>query len=163
MAPARSRPSAGILLYRLGGTNTRPARVEVLLGHMGGPFWSRKDAGAWTIPKGEYGPDEDPLDAARREFGEEIGRPVPSTSFEPLGSVRQAGGKTVSVWAAEGDLDASTTVSASFEIEWPPRSGVMRSYPELDRTAWLPPDRARLLLVRAQTAFVDRLLATIRD
>jgi len=161
MAPARSRLSAGILLYRLGGASNQRAGVEVLLGHMGGPFWSRKDAGAWTIPKGEYGPDEDPLVAARREFGEELGQPVPSTSFQPLGSVRQSGGKIVSVWAAEGDLDASTTVSATFEMEWPPRSGVTRAYPELDRTAWLLPDRARLLLVRAQTTFLDRLLATI--
>lgn len=164
MAASRARTSAGILLYRVDrtcGRDHEPAGIELLLGHLGGPFWSRKDAGAWSIPKGEVEPDEDLLGTARREFGEEIGQPVPATSFLALGSVRQSGGKIVHVWAAEGDLDASTTHSSTFEIEWPPRSGVLRSYPELDRTAWMSPDRARALLVRAQTTFVDRLLAVV--
>jgi predicted NUDIX family NTP pyrophosphohydrolase len=135
----------------------------MLVGHMGGPFWSRKDAGAWTIPKGEYEPDEDPLDAAKREFLEEIGVPVPATSYHPLGSVKQSGGKIVSVWAAQGDLDETATVSGMFTMEWPPRSGVMSDFPELDRTAWVTPDRARELLVRAQVTFVDRLVAALAD
>lgn len=161
MATAQSKLSAGILLYRHGAGPVRPAGLEVLLGHMGGPFWSRKDVGAWSIPKGEHGPDEPPLDAARREFFEEIGVPVPATAFLPLGRVTQAGGKIVTVWAAEGDLDASTTVSGSFAMEWPPHSGVLREYPELDRTAWQSADRARALLVRAQATFVDRLVAAL--
>ena len=158
MATARSKFSAGILLYRHSPGPDPTAGLEVLIGHMGGPFWSRKDAGAWTIPKGEYTPDEDPLEAAQREFLEEIGVPVPATSYQPLGSVKQSGGKIVTVWAAQGDLDASATVSGSFTMEWPPRSGVMSEFPELDRTAWVAPDRARELLVRAQVGFVDRLL-----
>ena len=161
MATPRSKLSAGILLYRLGSGDVPSGGLEVLLGHMGGPFWSRKDAGAWTIPKGEHDLDEDPLDAAKREFREEIGIPVPASSFLPLGSVRQSGGKIVTVWAARGDLDATATVSGSFTMEWPPRSGVLREYPELDRTAWLPPDRARELVIRAQATFVDRLLAAL--
>jgi predicted NUDIX family NTP pyrophosphohydrolase len=163
MATPRSRLSAGILLYRRTSEPVAPAALEVLLGHMGGPFWSQKDAGAWSIPKGEHSPDEAPFAAARREFFEEIGVPVPATSFLPLGSVKQSGGKIVTVWAAEGDLDASTTVSNSFTIEWPPRSGQLRDYPELDRTAWLSVERAREALVRAQTTFLDRLVAALDD
>lgn len=158
MAAARSRLSAGILLYRMASGQESTDGVEVLLGHMGGPLWSRKDAGAWTIPKGEYDANEDPLDAAKREFIEEIGVPVPATSFLELGTVRQSGGKIVTVWAARGDLDASATVSGTFTMEWPPRSGLMSDFPELDRTAWWSADRARELLVRAQTIFIDRLL-----
>ena len=158
MAAARSKLSAGILLYRTVSGPDPAQGVEVLLGHMGGPFWSRKDAGAWTIPKGEYHADEDPLDAAKREFLEETGMPVPATSFLALGSVRQSGGKIVTVWAALGDLDAAATVSGSFTMEWPPRSGLTVDDPELDRTAWCSPDRAKELLVAAQTTFVDRLL-----
>jgi predicted NUDIX family NTP pyrophosphohydrolase len=152
------RRSAGLLLYRYGTGGA----VEVLLGHMGGPFWARKDAGAWSIPKGEYGDGDDPLEAARREFEEELGRPAPDGEPMPLGEVRQSGGKQVTVWAAEGDLDPATAVSNTFELEWPPGSGVLRTYPELDRVAWFGADAARERLVRAQATFVDRLLGTLR-
>jgi predicted NUDIX family NTP pyrophosphohydrolase len=161
MPTPRARTSAGILLYRRGPDDHPSAGLEVLLGHMGGPFWSRKDVGAWTIPKGEYDAGEDALAAARREFFEEIGQPVPATDFLLLGDVRQSGGKIVTVWAAEGDLDASATVSGMFRIEWPPRSGVQREYPELDRTEWFSSERARELVVRAQATFIDRLIAAL--
>jgi predicted NUDIX family NTP pyrophosphohydrolase len=147
-----SRRSAGLLLYRTGAGG-----VEVLLGHMGGPFWARKDAGAWSIPKGEYGDDEEPFDVARREFAEELGQAVPADSFALLGDVRQSGGKQVRVWAAEGDLDPATAVSNTFTLEWPPRSGVLREYPEVDRVAWFAVDVARDKLVKGQVAFLDRL------
>jgi predicted NUDIX family NTP pyrophosphohydrolase len=130
----------------------------VLAGHMGGPFWARKDAGAWSIPKGEHGPDDDPLAAARREFEEELGSPVPATDLVPLGSVRQSGGKVLTVWAGEGDLDAAAARSNTFSLEWPPRSGRMQEFPELDRAEWLPVDTAREKLVRGQVAYLDRLL-----
>jgi predicted NUDIX family NTP pyrophosphohydrolase len=132
--------------------------VEVLLGHMGGPFWARKDAGAWSIPKGEYSAGEDPFEAAQREFLEELGSPVPASSFLPLGEVRQSGGKVLTVWAAEGDLDVTTAVSNTFTLEWPPRSGRMQEFPEIDRAAWVPVERARELVVKGQVPLLDRLL-----
>ncbi|BDI22428.1 DNA mismatch repair protein MutT [Herbiconiux sp. L3-i23] len=132
----------------------------MLLGHMGGPFWARKDVGAWSIPKGEPLGVEDLESTARREFEEEIGQPIPSVGPEiPLGSVQQSGGKTVTAWAFEGDLDVSEVVSNTFELEWPPRSGKVASYPEVDRAAWLSPDEARRLIVKAQAEFIDRLEA----
>ena len=134
----------------------------MLAGHMGGPFWARKDAGAWSIPKGEHGPDDDPLAAARREFEEELGSPVPATELVPLGSVRQSGGKVLTVWAGEGDLDAAAARSNTFSLEWPPRSGRMQEFPELDRAEWLPVDVAREKLVRGQVAYLDRLLEHLR-
>ncbi|MCV2488219.1 NUDIX domain-containing protein [Geodermatophilus sp. YIM 151500] len=148
------RRSAGILLHRIGPAG----HPEVLIGHMGGPFWARKDAGAWTIPKGEHGPDEDPLAVARREFEEELGSPVPAAELVPLGEVRQSSGKVLTVWAAEGDLDAATTSSNTFELEWPPRSGRIQQFPEVDRAAWLPVDEARGKLVAGQVPLLDRLL-----
>jgi predicted NUDIX family NTP pyrophosphohydrolase len=149
--------SAGILLYRLrdGGA------VEVLIGHMGGPFWARKDAAGWSIPKGEAGPDEEPFDVARREFAEEIGSPVPASEFLDLGELRVSSGKLLTVWAAAGDLDATTTVSNTFSLEWPPRSGRLQEFPEIDRTAWVSVDVAREKLVKGQVPFLDRLLATM--
>jgi len=150
------RRSAGILLYRVVG-----GRTEVLLGHMGGPFWEHKDAGAWTIPKGEYQPDENPLTAARREFAEEIGVPVPASEFADLGEVRQSGGKVVRAWAARLDdhavFDPSSAVSNTFEMEWPPRSGRMQAFPELDRVEWFDLDTARSKIIVAQREFLDRL------
>ena len=130
----------------------------MLLGHMGGPFWARKDAGAWSIPKGEYGAGEDPFQVAQREFLEELGSPVPASSFVPLGEVRQSGGKVLTVWAAAGDLDVTTAVSNTFTLEWPPRSGRMQEFPEIDRAAWVPVERARDLLVKGQVPLLDRLL-----
>jgi len=135
-------------------------RPEVLLGHMGGPYWARKDRGAWTIPKGEYADGEDPLAAALREFEEEIGVPVPIAEladFIDLGEARQSGGKIVRAWAVEGDLDPSTAVSNTFEIEWPPRSGRLQSFPELDRVAWFDLATARSLIVEGQRPLLDRL------
>jgi predicted NUDIX family NTP pyrophosphohydrolase len=133
--------------------------VEVLLGHMGGPFWARKDDGAWSIPKGEHGPDEDPLAVAHREFEEELGSPVPAAELVPLGEVRGSG-KLLTVWAAEGDLDAGATTSNTFELEWPPRSGRVQEFPEIDRAAWFGVEEARAKLVKGQLPFLDRLLAS---
>lgn len=148
------RTSAGILLHR----RTPDGGLQVLAGHMGGPFWARKDAGAWSIPKGEHGPDEDALAAARREFAEELGVPVPAAELVALGSVRQSGGKVLAVWAGEGDLDVTTAVFGTFSLEWPPRSGRLQEFPELDRAEWLPLEVAREKLVRGQVACLDRLL-----
>ena len=148
--PARS---AGILLYR------RPAgALEVLLVHPGGPYWARKDEGAWSIPKGEYADGEDPLDCARREFEEETGTAPPVGALVTLGEVRQRSGKRVTAWAAEGDLDADAVHSNTFTVEWPPRSGRTQEFPEVDRAGWFAPDDARRALVAAQAAFVDRLV-----
>ena len=152
MSPARERRSAGLLLFRR--TDAGP---EVLLGHMGGPYFARRDAGAWTVPKGEYTPDEPAWDAARREFQEELGLPPPDGEAVPLGEVKQAGGKTVTVWAVEADLDPAAVVPGTFTMEWPPRSGRTQEFPELDRVAWLSLDRAREVIVKAQSAFLDRL------
>ena len=143
------------MLYRL-----RPAGPEVLLGHMGGPFWMNKDDGGWSIPKGEHGPDEDPLTVARREFEEELGAPVPAQDLVPLGALRVTSGKVLAVWAAEGDLDAAATRSNTFALEWPPRSGRVQEFPEIDRAAWFGLDEARTKLVAGQVPFLDRLLDT---
>ncbi len=148
-----TRTSAGILLYRRGASGP-----EVLLGHMGGPFWAKKDDGAWSLPKGEHGPDEEPLAVARREFEEELGSPVPAADLVPLGECRVTSGKVLTVWAAEGDLDAGSAVSNTFELEWPPRSGRMQEFPEIDRAAWFAVDEARAKLVKGQVPFLDRLL-----
>jgi predicted NUDIX family NTP pyrophosphohydrolase len=147
-----SRRSAGILLFR-----RRQGEVEVLLGHMGGPFWARRDAGAWTIPKGEHGPDEAPSAAARREFEEELGLPVPDGPLHELGEARPSGGKRVTAWALEGDLDPAAIIPGTFELEWPPRSGQLRAFPELDRVAWFDLDEANERLVAGQRVLLDRL------
>ncbi|MEN5074053.1 NUDIX domain-containing protein [Isoptericola cucumis] len=151
--------SAGLLLYR----TTPGSGIEVLLGHMGGPFWARKDEGAWSVLKGELDPDEEPHAAALREAAEELGLPLPppSTPDVDLGEVRQRSGKRVLAWAREWpppgpDLDQAR--SNTVEIEWPPRSGRRLEIPEIDRVAWFAPDDARRALVRAQAAFVDRLV-----
>jgi predicted NUDIX family NTP pyrophosphohydrolase len=148
------RTSAGILLYRL----TAGAGCEVLLGHMGGPFWARKDDGAWSIPKGEHGPDEEPFAAACREFREELGSPVPATEFLLLGQHRVTSAKLLTVWAAAGDLDAAASRSNTATIEWPPRSGRLEEFPEIDRSAWFALAGARAKLVKGQVPFLDRLL-----
>jgi predicted NUDIX family NTP pyrophosphohydrolase len=150
------RTSAGILLHRRGDTGR-----EVLIGHMGGPFWARKDEAAWSLPKGEYGADEDAFDVALREFEEELGSPVPASEFVPLGEIRQSGGKVLTVWAAEGDLDADATNSNTFELEWPPRSGQVQEFPEIDRAAWVTVDVARTKLVKGQVPLLDRLLEVL--
>jgi predicted NUDIX family NTP pyrophosphohydrolase len=145
--------SAGLLLYRL-----RHGVPEVLLVHPGGPFWARRDAGAWSIPKGEYGDREEPRACALREFEEETGTAPPPGELIELGSVKQKGGKVVSAWAAEGDLDADRIRSNTFTMEWPPRSGRTAEFPEIDRAAWFPVDTAREKLVPAQAEFLDRLV-----
>jgi predicted NUDIX family NTP pyrophosphohydrolase len=145
--------SAGILLHR-GGADGR----EVLLVHPGGPFWAKRDDGAWSIPKGEYDPDEDPRLAARREFEEELGSALPGDAeLRELGEVRQKNGKLVVAWAVEGDLDATAARSNTFELEWPPRSGRRQEFPEIDRAEWFAVARAREKLLPAQVAFLDRL------
>ncbi|MFI8169552.1 NUDIX domain-containing protein [Streptomyces sp. NPDC086081] len=144
--------SAGLLLFRPSGSGP-----EVLLGHMGGPFFARRDAGAWTVPKGEYEPGESAWDAARREFREELGLPPPDGEAIDLGEVRQANGKIVTAWAVAADLDPATIVPGTFRMEWPPRSGQLREFPELDRVAWFGLERAREVIVTAQAAFLDRL------
>ncbi|MFG3293063.1 NUDIX domain-containing protein [Streptomyces sp. NPDC048179] len=146
------RRSAGLLLFRHTDNG-----LEVLLGHMGGPFFAKKDAGAWTVPKGEYEPDEPAWDAARREFQEELGLRPPDGEAIGLGEVRQTNGKIVTAWAIEADLDPAAIAPGTFVMEWPPRSGRIQEFPELDRVAWLTPDRARALIVKAQAAFLDRL------
>ncbi|GAA1094841.1 NUDIX domain-containing protein [Tsukamurella spumae] len=143
--------SAGLLLHRRSG-----GAVEVLIGHMGGPFWARKDAHGWSIPKGLY-TDEDPLAAAEREFAEELGTSAPPGPTVPLGSVRQSGGKTVTVFAREGDFDAAVITSNEFELEWPRGSGRMQRFPEIDRAGWFSLDEAAEKLVKAQSVFLDRL------
>ena len=144
--------SAGILLYRL--VDGQP---EVLIVHPGGPFWARKDAGVWSIPKGEYGDDEDAQACALREFEEETGTALSPTALADLGSVRQKGGKEVTAWAVEGDLDADAIVSNTFELEWPPGSGRVQAVPEVDRAAWFGLEEASAKLNPAQGAFLDRL------
>jgi predicted NUDIX family NTP pyrophosphohydrolase len=147
-----ARASAGILLFRRPGP-------EVLLVHMGGPYWARRDAGAWSIPKGEHGPDDpDPLACALREFEEETGTALAPGEVVALGEVRQKGGKVVVAWAAEGDLDAGAIRSNTFELEWPPRSGRRQEFPEVDRAGWFAVEEARAKLIPAQAAFLDRLL-----
>jgi predicted NUDIX family NTP pyrophosphohydrolase len=130
--------------------------------HPGGPFWARKDAGAWSIPKGEYLDGEDPRACALREFEEETGTALPPGELVELGSIKQRGGKTVSAWAAEGDLDPDSVRSNTFTMEWPPRSGRTEEFPEIDRAGWFGLDEAREKLVAAQTEFLDRLAERLR-
>ena len=131
--------------------------------HPGGPFWANRDLGAWSIPKGEYQQGEDPLTAALREFEEETGQRPPGGRALELGTVRQRGGKVLDAWALAGDLDAAATTSNTFTMEWPPRSGKRREFPEVDRAGWFDPEAAREKLVAAQAELVDRLLATLAE
>ena len=143
--------SAGILMYRRAVLG-----LELLLVHPGGPFWKKRDAGAWSIPKGEYSAGEDPLAVAVREFEEEIGARL-AGEFRPLGEVVQKGGKIVAAWAVEGDLDPATIRSNTFEIEWPPKSGRKAAFPEVDRAGWFSPDEAREKILSSQRPFIARL------
>jgi predicted NUDIX family NTP pyrophosphohydrolase len=143
-------------MYREAGS-TR----ELLLVHPGGPFWAKKDEGAWSIPKGEYAPDEDPLAAAKREFGEELGSVSPEGGYLDLGEVAQPSGKRLVVFAIAGDFDPATLTSNLFEMEWPPKSGQMQSFPEVDRAGWFAPDDARKKILPGQVPFIDRLLARL--
>lgn len=149
------RRSAGLLLYRVDG-----AALLVLLVHPGGPLWARRDLGAWSVPKGELAEGEDPQTAAAREFAEELGRPAPSGVDIPLGEVRQRG-KRVVAWARRGDLDATEVTSNTFELEWPPRSGVVRTFPEVDRAAWFTVADARAKLLPSQRPFLAALVSAL--
>jgi predicted NUDIX family NTP pyrophosphohydrolase len=151
----KARRSAGILMYRRGA-----AGLEVLLVHPGGPFWKNRDLGAWTIPKGEHDDSEEALDAARREFAEETGFTA-SGDFVPLAPVRQKAGKLVRAWALEGDCDADAVRSNAFSMEWPPRSGRMAEFPEVDRAAWFPTEEARRRILPAQVPLIDELEARL--
>ncbi|MFE3544408.1 NUDIX domain-containing protein [Nocardia sp. NPDC059177] len=152
--------SAGVLVYRRG-----TAGIEVLLGHMGGPLWAKKDASAWSIPKGEYVPGEETARvAAAREFTEELGLPVPEGEWIDLGEVRYGSGgrrKTVTVWAVEGDLDPAAVVPGTFEMEWPPRSGRLSVFPEIDRADWFDPATAQDKLGKGQRPFLTRLTESL--
>ena len=148
--------SAGILLYR-----RRDGDLEVLLVHPGGPFWAKKDLGAWSIPKGEYEEGDDPLATALRELEEETGHRLEATDLLELGWIRQRGGKLLTAWAAQGDLDASAITSNTFTMEWPPRSGRRREFPEVDRAGWFDLPTARDKLLAAQAELVDRLLSAL--
>jgi predicted NUDIX family NTP pyrophosphohydrolase len=147
--------SSGILMYRraTGG-------LELLLVHPGGPFWAKKDLGAWSIPKGEYSDGEDALAVARREFEEETGA-RPEGDFLPLGDIVQAGRKIVTAWALEGDFDPADLTSNRFELEWPPKSGRKASFPEVDRAQWFSPGEARRKIISAQSEFIERLLRAV--
>ena len=148
-----ARRSAGIVLYR--------GALEVLLVHPGGPFFAKKDAGVWSIPKGEYEDDDDPLACALREFEEETGVRLEPEAPVELGTIVQRGGKYVTAWAIEGDLDASSAHSNTFVMEWPPRSGVQREFAEVDRAEWFAVDAAREKLVPAQVELLDRLVEIV--
>jgi predicted NUDIX family NTP pyrophosphohydrolase len=178
LAHVANKRSAGVLLFREAVGATRPdstggadstdspdsadgpgpgGGIEVLLGHMGGPFWARRDAGAWSLIKGEYGPDELPQAAARREFAEEVGRPLPDGELLPLGETEQSGGKVVTAWALHADFDPALAVPGTFTMEWPRGSGTLREFPELDRVAWFGLPLAHEKIVKAQRIFLDRL------
>ncbi len=161
MAKGSTKQSAGILLYRLRGEE-----LEVLLVHPGGPFWARKDLGAWSIPKGEHGDAEEPRVCALRELDEELGPSAPSLDIDALielGSVKQKGGKVVTAWAAEADFDPAELQSNTFAMEWPPRSGRQLEVPEVDRAEWFDPVEAQRRINPAQAAFVERLLASVDE
>jgi predicted NUDIX family NTP pyrophosphohydrolase len=149
------KKSAGLILYRF-----RKKRLEVLIAHMGGPLWEKKvgkGRRGWSIPKGEYGDGEEAFDAACREFREETGFDPPASPTTPLGEIRQKSGKRVTAWALEGDLDPSRARSNLITIEWPPRSGRMKQFPEVDRVEWVDPDTARERIIEGQIELIDRL------
>ena len=148
--------SAGLLLYRVAD-----GVVEVLIGHPGGPFWARKDDGAWSIPKGEYAEDEDPWHAAQREFREELGMSAPDGPRIDFAPVKQPGGKVITAFAVRGDLDVTDSVSNTFDLEWPKGSGKVRQYPELDRVGWFSVEAARSKLLKGQRPLLDRLLEQV--
>ena len=145
--------SAGLLLYR-----ENLGEIEVLLVHPGGPYWQTKDDGSWTIPKGEFDDNEDPLKAAKREFEEETGAAPPNGDFLPLGPLKQPSGKTVFAWAVKGDFDPATLRSNMFPMEWPPKTGKLQQFPEIDRAAWLTPEIAKQKILRGQVTLIDQLL-----
>jgi predicted NUDIX family NTP pyrophosphohydrolase len=150
------KTSAGLMVYRI-----REGRLEIFLVHPGGPFWARKDAGAWSIPKGEFVQPEDPLEAARREFQEETGHEIDGT-FLPLEPIKQAGGKAVYAWAVQGDIDPERIQSNTFTMEWPKGSGRQKEFPEVDRAEWFEVEEARRRILPGQAAFLDELVDLLR-
>lgn len=148
--------SAGLLVFRRTG-----ADLELLIAHMGGPFWAHRDGAAWSVPKGLLDPGEDAQDAARREFEEELGLPAPAGTWLGLGESRQSSGKLVQIWAVEGNVDPAAVVPGTFEMEWPRGSGRRQQFPEIDRVEWFDPQTARTKLVSGQRVFVDRLVAAV--
>ena len=153
-----SKLSAGLLLYRV-----NDGVLEVLIGHPGGPFWAKKDDGAWSIPKGEYTDGEDPWAAARREFEEELGKPSPDGPRIDLPPLKQPSGKIITAFAVRGDLDLEGTVSNTFELEWPKGSGNVREYPEIDRADWFSVTAARSKLLKGQRPLLDHLMGVVED
>jgi predicted NUDIX family NTP pyrophosphohydrolase len=153
-----AKRSAGILMYRGKGP-----KLELLLVHPGGPFWAKKDQGAWSVPKGEYEPGEDSIAVARREFEEELGSPPPQGSFIELGELVQPSRKVITAFAVQGDLDPAKLTSNHFELEWPPKSGRKQSFPEVDRAAWFTPAEAREKIQSGQAPFIDRLLERLQS
>ncbi|MBF6446578.1 NUDIX domain-containing protein [Nocardia elegans] len=151
--------SAGLLLYRIGRANS----LEVLIVHMGGPFWAKKDAQGWSIPKGEYDDGEDPLVVAEREFSEELGRPSPGGETLALDVLKQPSGKKITAFARQGEFDASNIESNTFEMEWPRGSGKLAEFPEVDRAEWYDIDTARVKLVKGQVPFLDRLIEALKE
>lgn len=150
--------SAGLLVYR-----KKSGKLEVLIAHMGAPWWAKKDAGAWTIPKGEYLEDEEPIAAAKREFKEELGHAPPESEWLELGTIEQKNNKSVVAWAAEGDLDVSRISSDTFKTEWPPRSGNMQEFPEIDRAGWFGLSEASKKLIPAQVELLERLAGKLNE
>ena len=151
-----NKRSAGILMFRGRGRG-----LHLLLVHPGGPFWAKKDEGAWSIPKGEYDEGEDPLAVARREFEEELGSPAPTGGVIELGELAQPSRKQITTYAIEGDFDPSSLKSNLFEMEWPPKRGTMQSFPEVDRAQWFTPEEARTKILPGQRPFIDRLIQSL--
>ena len=154
------KKSAGLMLYRQAADGSG---LEILLVHPGGPFWRKKDDGAWTVPKGELDDHEEPLTAAKREFKEELGWPAPDGVYFSLGLIKQKGGKTVYAWAVEGDFDPAKMDSNTFTCEWPPNSKRMQEFPEVDRAEWFTPETATRKILAAQVPLIDELLQKLRE
>lgn len=151
-----AKKSAGLLMYRY-----RDVKLEVFLVHPGGPFWAKKDEGAWSIPKGEYADEEDPFTAAAREFKEETGFEADG-HFIPLWPIKQPSGKIISAWAVEGDCRADTIKSNTFTLEWPPRSGRQAEFPEVDRAAWFFVEQAKKKILKGQVGFIEQLCSLVK-
>ena len=150
------KKSAGLLLYR-----ENSGGLEVLLVHPGGPFWQKKDDGSWTVPKGEFDDNEDPLQAAKREFEEETGAAPPDGEYLPLKPIKQPSGKTVYAWAINGDFDPAKLRSNMFPMEWPPNTGKLQQFPEIDRAAWLRPEIAKRMITKGQVPLIDQLITIV--